>query len=317
MLRKISGELTDAPIAAKSTAVGTRSKRHGPATAAPSMGEPSRSVATAGVAEAETRRVTSACGRWTMRWRVTWTLLSIFVVECIVFGLAMLPAAMFWDQFSLIEYPFVLLRIVVLSMAFVPAYGLFAFSLMVLSALSSRWLGWRTPEDLQMSIKSLDWPLMNWVRYMVSVHIVRLFAGSVFRATPLWTFYIRLNGARLGRGVYINSLAVNDHNLLEFGNRVVIGDAVHLSGHTVERGVVSTARVRLGDDVMIGLGSVVGIGVEARARSQVGALSFVPKFSQLKADTTYVGAPVRALRVSGDRRPFHDRQGVEPLAAGA
>lgn len=80
---------------------------------------------------------------------------------------------------------------------------------------STRWLGWRTPANAAMSIRALEWPLMNWVRYMVSVHIVRLFAGSVFRATPLWTFYIRLNGARLGRGVYINSLAVNDHNLLE------------------------------------------------------------------------------------------------------
>lgn len=301
-------------MAAQNTTLGMRSNRHAPACAAQSTSEESRSDETRDVVEPGTRHVASASARWTIRWRVAWTLLSIFVVECVVFGLAMLPAAMFWEQFWLIEYPFVLLRIVVLSMAFVPAYGLFAFSLMGLSALSSRWLGWRTPEDLQMSIKSLDWPLMNWVRYMVSVHIVRLFAGSVFRATPLWTFYIRLKCARLGRGVYINSLAVNDHNLLEFGNRVVIGDGVHVSGHTVEHGVVSTARVRLGDDVMIGLGSVVGIGVEVHARSQVGALSFVPKFSQLKADTTYVGAPVRALRVNGDRRPIHDRQGVEPLA---
>jgi len=202
---------------------------------------------------------------------VAWTLLSLFVVECLVFGLAMLPAAVLWQAFSVIDYSFMLLRVVVLSMVFVPAYSLFAFSLMVLSALSCRWLGWRTPPDLQMSIKSLDRPLMNWVCYMVSAHVVRLFAGSVFRATPMWTFYVRLNGARLGRGVYINSLAVNDHNLLEFGDRVVIGDGVHLSGHTVEHGVVRTARVRLGDDVTIGLGAVVGIGVEAFARSQVGA----------------------------------------------
>ena len=104
-------------------------------------------------------------------------------------------------------------------------------------------------------------------------------------ATPLWTFYLRLNGARLGRGVYVNSLAVNDRNLLDFGDRVVIGDGVHLSGHTVEHGIVKTAGVRLGDHVTIGLGTVVGIGVEAGARCQVGALSFVPKFSRLEPDT--------------------------------
>jgi acetyltransferase-like isoleucine patch superfamily enzyme len=141
---------------------------------------------------------------------------------------------------------------------------------------------------------------------MVSVHVVRLFAGSLFRATPLWTFYLRLNGARLGRGVYVNSLAVNDHNLLEFGDRVVIGDGVHLSGHTVEHGVVKTAAVRFGDQVTIGLGTVVGIGVEAGDRCQVGALSFVPKFARLKADTTYVGTPVRELQPSEERAIVED-----------
>jgi acetyltransferase-like isoleucine patch superfamily enzyme len=104
-----------------------------------------------------------------------------------------------------------------------------------------------------------------------------------------------LNGARLGRGVFVNSLAVNDHNLLEFGNRVVIGDGVHLSGHTVEDGVVKTAAVKLGDNVTVGLGAVIGIGVVADSGCQIGALSLVPKFSRLKADVTYVGTPVHAL----------------------
>ena len=254
-----------------------------------------------------------ASRRRKIRFRVAWTLVSAFVVESLVFGLAMLPGALFWEGFASRVYPFDLLRIVVLSMAFVPAYGLFAFTLMVLSAVSCRWLGWRTPENAEMSIKELEWPVLRWVRYMVSVHVVRLFAGSVFRATPLWTLYLRLNGARLGRGVYVNSLAVNDHNLLEFGNRVVLGDGVHLSGHTVEHGLVKTAAVRLGDDVVIGLGTVVGIGVVAGPRCQVGALSLVLKFSQLKADTTYVGTPVRELRSRQGRtvapHPFVAREG--------
>lgn len=94
---------------------------------------------------------------------------------------------------------------------------------------------------------------------------------------------------------------MNDHNLLELGDRVVIGDGVHLSGHTVEHGVVRTACVRLGDDVTIGVGTVVGIGVEGGPRCQIGALSLVPKFSRLKADATYVGAPVRELRQNEER----------------
>jgi carbonic anhydrase/acetyltransferase-like protein (isoleucine patch superfamily) len=82
-----------------------------------------------------------------------------------------------------------------------------------------------------------------------------------------------------------------DYNLLEFGDGVVIGDAVHVSGHTVEAGVVKTARVRLGPNVTIGLCSVIEIGVEIGADAQVGALSFVPKYTRLPGGVVYVGAP--------------------------
>jgi acetyltransferase-like isoleucine patch superfamily enzyme len=106
---------------------------------------------------------------------------------------------------------------------------------------------------------------------------------------------MRLNGARLGRGVFVNSLAVTDHNLLEFGENTVIGGGVHLSGHTVENGIVKTASVRLGRDVTVGVGAVVEIGVEAGAGCQIGALALVPKFSKLEAGGVYVGIPVRRI----------------------
>jgi hypothetical protein len=41
---------------------------------------------------------------------------------------------------------------------------------------------------------------------------------------------------------FVNSLAVTDHNLLDFGADVVIGNAVHLSGHTVERGRLAAGK---------------------------------------------------------------------------
>jgi len=180
-------------------------------------------------------------------------------------------------------------------MAFIPAYLLFAFFLMLLSALATRFTGWRAPMDAEMRIDELDWPLLNWARYTISIHLVRIFAGLVFRATPLWTMYMKWNGAQIGRRVFVNSLWVTDHNLVEFGNDVVIGSEVHLSGHTVESGVVKTGRVRLDDNVMVGVSSIVSIGVEAGPGCQIGALSFVPKFSKLEAGQTYAGIPVRLI----------------------
>jgi acetyltransferase-like isoleucine patch superfamily enzyme len=100
--------------------------------------------------------------------------------------------------------------------------------------------------------------------------------------------------ARIGRGVH-RLLFVSDHKLLEIGDDVVIGSEVHMSGHTVEAGVVKTAPVRLGREVTIGLGSVIDIGVTVGARSQVGALSLVPKYTTLDADAVYAGIPVRRI----------------------
>lgn len=227
--------------------------------------------------------------------RVAWTLLSIFLVESLVFGLSVLPAALFWQSSFGWHLPTEWIRIVVLSMSFLPAYLIFAFSLMLLSALSTRITGWRTPANIETSLAALEWPLLHWVRYEISIHFVHLFAGRLFRASPVWTLYLRMNGARLGTGVRVNSLNVSDHNLLDFGDDVVIGGDVHLSGHTVERGKLRTAPVRLGSKVTVGVGAVVGIGVEAGRGCQIGALAFVPKYSRLKEGTVYVGVPARRL----------------------
>lgn len=229
--------------------------------------------------------------------RIVWTLATAFVVESAIFGVSVLPAVLLWRLTFGWHLPSEWVRIVVISMTFVPAYLVFACVLMATSALVTRLLRWRTPVDVEMRIEDYGWPAMRWARYLASIHLVRMFAGSLFRATPLWTWYLRLNGARLGRGVFVNSLSVSDHNLLEFGDRVVIGDGAHLSGHTVEQGYVKTSRVRLGDDVMVGLGTVVGIGVVAGDGCQIGAMSLVPKFATLDAHAAYAGIPVRRIEV--------------------
>jgi acetyltransferase-like isoleucine patch superfamily enzyme len=228
--------------------------------------------------------------------RVTWTVISLFVVETLVFGLSVLPAFLFWTwALSLATPPWPLVRPLVLSASLVPAYLVFAVTLVVLSALSTRALGWRTEDRGTWPLATLEWALLNWARYMVSTHVVRVFVGTFFRSSPMWTWYLRLNGAQIGRGVYVNSLSISDHNMLEFGDGVVIGESVHLSGHTVEGGLVKTGRVRLGRGVTVGLGSMVGIGVDAGERCQIGALSVVPKNTRLDAGAVYAGVPVRKI----------------------
>ena len=229
--------------------------------------------------------------------RLAWAVCTALAVECLVLGLSVLPATLFWEWTFRWSLPAGWIRIVLLSMSLVPAYLLFVVGLMTLTAVALRLVGWRTAPNVELRIVDLEWPLLDWGRYAMATHVVRVFAGTLLRATPLWTFYLRLNGARLGRHVFVNSVTLSDHNLIECGDDVVIGAGVYLSGHTVERGVVKTAPVRLGAGVTIGVGSVIGIGVEIGARTQVGALSVVPKHRTLEPDAVYGGVPVRRLDV--------------------
>lgn len=221
--------------------------------------------------------------------------MSVLAFESVVVGLAALPAVACWSW--LLRWATVpsWLRVVLLAMAFVPAYLLFALALVLASALGTRLLGWRTPANVATRIADYEWTAVNWARYLASIHVVRVLAGAVFRSTPLWTLYVRLNGARVGRGVWINSLSVMDHNLLELGDGVVIGSDVHLAAHIVERGVLTTAPVRIEAHVTIGVGTVVEIGAHLGAGAQVGALSVVPKHARLEPGRAYAGAPVHPV----------------------
>ena len=119
---------------------------------------------------------------------------------------------------------------VALSFAVVPSYALFAIVLMFGSAAATRVTGWRTQPNAHMRLADLDWPLLSWVRYMVAIHIVRLFAGTLFRGTPIWSAYLRLNGARVGRRVYVNSLVVRHVTIFGHGHglqRAIIDESQH------------------------------------------------------------------------------------------
>jgi acetyltransferase-like isoleucine patch superfamily enzyme len=236
-----------------------------------------------------------AGGRGRKAWRVGWAVLSGFAVESLVIGLSVLPAALFWEWHFRWSLPTNWIRIVLLSMSLLPAYLLFALALMVLSAGSTWLCSWRTPADVDLRIADLEWPVLRWARYAMSTHVVRVLVGTWLRATPLWSWYHRLNGAKVGHGVYLNSVTLSDHNLLEFGDDVVIGAGVHLSGHVVEGGRLKTGRVHLGRGVTVGVGTMVEIGVTIGAGTQVGALSVVPKHRTLEPHAIYGGVPARRL----------------------
>ena len=162
--------------------------------------------------------------------RIVWTVATLVVVQSIVCGLAVLPVAAVWEPLIAWTAGDPIAQAVALSFAVVPSYALFAIVLMFGSAAATRVTGWRTQPNAHMRLADLDWPLLSWVRYMVAIHIVRLFAGTLFRGTPIWSAYLRLNGARVGRRVYVNSLVVRHVTIFGHGHglqRAIIDESQH------------------------------------------------------------------------------------------
>jgi acetyltransferase-like isoleucine patch superfamily enzyme len=241
--------------------------------------------------------------RIVVAWRIAWTIVTLVAVQTLVCAMSAVPAVLWWQWLASAAGSRPGMRVALFAAMIAPSYVAFALCLMIISPLANRLLHWHTPPAAEMRIAEVGWPLLRWVRYVASNHLARVIAGTLLRGTPLWTLHLRLNGARLGRRVYVNSLSINDYNLLECGDDVVIGGAVHLSGHTVEAGIVKTARVRLGSDVTLGLGSVIEIGVEIGAHAQVGALSFVPKYAKLEGGRVYAGTPAVPIAAHSTLRP--------------
>jgi acetyltransferase-like isoleucine patch superfamily enzyme len=235
--------------------------------------------------------------------RIGVTAVFIILVQALVCGFAMAPAVLAWNAALSAIPPESPWRLLVISVLLLPSYVLFALCLMPISAAVALLLRFRTPRDVTLRISEMSWSLMRWAQYMTATHIVRLVAGTMFRGSPIWTAYIRMNGGRVGRRVFINTLSIADHNLLEFGDDVIIGADVHISGHTVEDGLLKTAPVRLDSNVTVGLGSVIDIDVEIGSHCQIGALTLVPKHSRLEGHAVYVGIPARRIDVSEDARP--------------
>lgn len=229
-------------------------------------------------------------------WRIAWTVSTLMIVEVIVCGLSAVPAVILWSQLFRILRSTPRLKIILLSSALIPSYIIFILALLIVSPFALRLVGWRTPAHAQMRIADLDWPLLNFVRYAAANHLVRVFAGTFLHGSPIWTFHLRLAGAKLGRRVYINSLELNDYNLLEFEDDVVVGADAHVSGHTAEAGFIKTAGVHLGRNTTVGVGSIVEIGVTTGPNCEIGALSFVPKNMKLEADAIYAGIPAKRIR---------------------
>ena len=120
--------------------------------------------------------------------------------------------------------------------------------------------------------------------------------GRFARTTTIYPWFLRAMGAKIGREVVFNTQHVYDLDILEVGERTVIGANASILGHVGEKNKLLRAPVKIGKNCTVGQYTNIFPGVTMGDNCHVGAMSLVPKGMTLDSNAIYGGVPVRKIR---------------------
>jgi acetyltransferase-like isoleucine patch superfamily enzyme len=137
---------------------------------------------------------------------------------------------------------------------------------------------------------------IRWATYNFYILLHRYTVMNFIRATPFQPWFYRLLGAKIGKGVQINTVIIGDCNLITIGNFAMIGGDATVVCHSYERGHLVIRPVVIGDYADIGLNAVILPGVTVGDHATVAAGAIVPKNTQIPPHTVWAGVPARQIR---------------------
>ncbi len=138
----------------------------------------------------------------------------------------------------------------------------------------------------------------RWAHYNALILLVRYTCIDFVRVTPFLVWFHRMMGMKVGRRVQINTAIIGDSNLIEIGDDTVIGGDVTLVGHMAADGAFSTARVRIGSRVTVGLMSAIFPGVTIGDGAVIAPNSVLERGTVVGPGEVWAGVPARRVRES-------------------
>ena len=143
---------------------------------------------------------------------------------------------------------------------------------------------------------------IQWAWSMIFHKIALFFLPFLVPSFIGNTFY-RLSGAKLGKGVQINSAHLNDAGSVTLGDGVVIGGKAIINAHLTEKGELVMAPVNIGKDALIGMGSVIQPGCVIGEGAIIASRAVVPKWTIIPAGEVWAGIPARCIRLADGTIP--------------
>jgi hypothetical protein len=106
------------------------------------------------------------------------------------------------------------------------------------------------------SLGAIPWFIHNALTYMVRYTFLEFMTPS-----PVNVLFYRMMGAKIGKGVVINSTNISDPGLITLGDYVTVGGSATIFGHYGQKGYLIVAPVVVGEKTNIGLKASIMGGV--------------------------------------------------------
>ncbi|MFF1323007.1 Pls/PosA family non-ribosomal peptide synthetase [Streptomyces chartreusis] len=129
----------------------------------------------------------------------------------------------------------------------------------------------------------------------VEVLAVPWLAGSV-PGTPVMTAWLRGLGARIGKGVWVDSYWLPETDLVTLEDAVTVNRGCVLQTHLFHDRILRTDTVVLREGATLGPGGIVLPGSAIGARTTLGPASLVMAAESVPDDTRWLGNPIEAWR---------------------
>ena len=160
------------------------------------------------------------------------------------------------------------------------------FSFLV--AIAGKWL-------IAGRLKAGRYPLwgFTYFRWWLADRLIESAPIYMLGSSPLYIWWLRALGAKVGKEVNIGSLTLRAHDLLSIGDGVSIGNAVNLENARVEHGLLVLGNISLADEACVGSYAVLEGNTSVGKYGHVEGLSALSDGMQVPPARIWSGSPAQ------------------------
>ena len=225
---------------------------------------------------------------------------AFIFVAAAFWGICMIPSAaiLLWTSEFVADFSFVEQAI---GFGLAGGAAFLAFGLCTI--FLSGFIGMLTkPRLLEARVPLQSYTTIRWALASILHRFALLFLRHL---TPTWigNTHYRMMGAKIGKGVQINSDNLNDAWTLTIGDGTVVGGHAVLNGHLTEQGELVLAPIVIGKNCLIGGQSTVQPGCVIGDGATLAYNAVLPKWTEIPAGEVWGGIPAKCIRRADGSKP--------------